>query len=63
MIRPEQEAHTYDEDYTAVIGDWYHDQHAVLMDEFFSIANPGGAEPAPGEYVPIFLSIYTLAGR
>ncbi|KAL5512657.1 hypothetical protein ACEPAG_2923 [Sanghuangporus baumii] len=46
-IHPEQEPHTYDAEYTVVIGDWYHDEHAKLMERFISIANPGGAEPVP----------------
>jgi iron transport multicopper oxidase len=47
-IHPPKEVHTYDEEFTVVIGDWYHDEHSVLMKEFVSIANPGGAEPVPG---------------
>ncbi|KAI0824829.1 Fet3 protein [Trametes gibbosa] len=47
VIHPEKEAHTYDEEFTVVLGDWYHDQHADLLKQFISIANPGGAEPVP----------------
>lgn len=47
ILRPEQEAHAYDGEYTVVLGDWYHDEHAVLLQQFISIANPGGAEPVP----------------
>ncbi|THU77958.1 hypothetical protein K435DRAFT_70788 [Dendrothele bispora CBS 962.96] len=28
-------------------GDWYHDQHSDLLDQFINIANSGGAEPVP----------------
>ena len=48
VIHPETEAHSYDEEFTVVLGDWYHDEHSVLLDQFVSIANPGGAEPVPG---------------
>ncbi|EJC98544.1 Fet3 protein [Fomitiporia mediterranea MF3/22] len=47
VIHPQQEVHTYDEEFTIVVGDWYHDEHGVLLNEFISIANPGGAEPVP----------------
>ncbi|KAF9530009.1 ferroxidase [Crepidotus variabilis] len=47
IIRPPKEAHTYDEEFTVVLGDWYHDQHSDLLSHFLSIANPGGAEPVP----------------
>ncbi|KAL5524740.1 FET3_1 [Sanghuangporus sanghuang] len=47
VLRPQQEAHSYDAEYAVVVGDWYHDEHQVLLKEFISIANPGGAEPVP----------------
>ncbi|TFK41495.1 Fet3 protein [Crucibulum laeve] len=47
VIHPPKEVHTYDEEFTVVLGDWYHDEHAVLLKQFISIANPGGAEPVP----------------
>ncbi|KAF8989844.1 Fet3 protein, partial [Hymenopellis radicata] len=46
-IHPAVEAHEYDEEFTVVLGDWYHDEHSVLLDKFINIANPGGAEPVP----------------
>ena len=55
VIHPEKEAHAYDEEFTVVLGDWYHDEHAVLLNEFINIANPGGAEPVPGMYFTSFL--------
>ena len=48
VVRPPTEKYTYDEEFTVVMGDWYHQEHAVLMEQFISIANPGGAEPVPG---------------
>ncbi|KAI0747068.1 Fet3 protein [Daedaleopsis nitida] len=47
VIHPEKEAHAYDEEFTVVLGDWYHDEHATLLSQFVSLANPGGAEPVP----------------
>ena len=31
------------------VGDWYHQEHSVLIKQFFNVANPGGAEPVPGK--------------
>ena len=53
VIHPDQEAHEYDEEFTVVLGDWYHDQHADLLQQFISVANPGGAEPVPGTFASI----------
>ncbi|KAH8110260.1 Fet3 protein [Phellopilus nigrolimitatus] len=39
--------HPPTEEYTVVLGDWYHQEHSVLIKQFISIANPGGAEPVP----------------
>jgi len=47
VLHPPTEVHTYDEEYTVVLGDWYHDEHDVLIKKFISISNPGGAEPVP----------------
>lgn len=47
VIHPPQEKHQYDEEFTVVLGDWYHDEHEVLLKQFISVANPGGAEPVP----------------
>ncbi|RXW17297.1 hypothetical protein EST38_g8554 [Candolleomyces aberdarensis] len=55
LLHPSREVHTYDADFTVVLGDWYHDEHAVLMKQFLSIANPGGAEPVPGKLYNFFL--------
>ncbi|KAG6915686.1 hypothetical protein DXG01_010414 [Tephrocybe rancida] len=48
VLHPPKEAHSYDEEFTIILGDWYHDEHAVLLHQFINIANPGGAEPVPG---------------
>ncbi|KAJ9102848.1 hypothetical protein QFC19_004576 [Naganishia cerealis] len=39
---------TWDEDYTVIVGDWYHEENAVLVkNEFLTWSNPTGAEPVP----------------
>ena len=50
QIHPPTEVHSYDEEFTVILGDWYHDEHSVLIKQFINIANPGGAEPVPGQY-------------
>jgi iron transport multicopper oxidase len=49
VLHPQEEVHAYDDEFTVVLGDWYHDDHSVLMQQFISIANPGGAEPVPSK--------------
>ena len=49
VVHPPVEHYQYDEEFTVVVGDWYHTEHAVLMTQFISVANPGGAEPVPGK--------------
>jgi hypothetical protein len=39
----------YDAEFTVLLSDWYHQEQPVLLKSFLSIANPGGAEPIPGE--------------
>ncbi|KAF8882185.1 ferroxidase [Gymnopilus junonius] len=34
-------APVYDEEFTIVLGDWYHQEHTVLLKEFINVANPG----------------------
>ncbi|KAH7920655.1 Fet3 ferroxidase [Leucogyrophana mollusca] len=47
LLNPTNETYTYDEEFTILISDWYHQEHTVLMKQFVNIANPGGAEPIP----------------
>ncbi|OBZ77891.1 Iron transport multicopper oxidase fio1 [Grifola frondosa] len=47
VIHPQAEKYSYDAEFTVVLGDWYHQQQQVLLNQFISIANPGGAEPIP----------------
>ena len=51
VLHPPTEAHAYDDEFTVVLGDWYHSEHSVLAEHFSSIANPGGAEPVPSWYL------------
>ena len=48
VIHPETELYNYDEEFTVVLGDWYHLEYPVLIQQFISIGNPAGAEPVPG---------------
>ncbi|KAI9454356.1 Fet3 protein [Russula earlei] len=47
VIHPSTEAHSYDAEYTVILGDWYHRQHSALLQRFLSTANPKGVEPIP----------------
>ncbi|KAJ7636972.1 Fet3 protein [Roridomyces roridus] len=47
LIHANEEPHKYDEEFTVILGEWYHDEHSVLIKQFVNIANPGGAEPVP----------------
>jgi iron transport multicopper oxidase len=49
VLHRQEEAYAYDDEFTIVLGDWYHDEHSVLLKQFISIANPGGAEPVPSK--------------
>jgi iron transport multicopper oxidase len=51
VLHPPKEAYSYDEEFTVILGDWYHQEHQVLLAEFINIANPGGAEPVPGRLI------------
>ena len=62
VIHPPQEKHSYDEEFTVVLGDWYHDEHSVLLKQFISVANPGGAEPVPDSALIYFAQNATYMG-
>ncbi|KAG5650754.1 hypothetical protein H0H81_011166, partial [Sphagnurus paluster] len=47
VIHPPKEAHSYDDEFTVVLGDWYHEEHAVLLEQFINVDNPDGVEPIP----------------
>jgi len=44
-IHPQKEIYSYDAEYTVILGDWYHDEHEVLLEKFINIRR--GAEPVP----------------
>ncbi|KAL4068587.1 Ferroxidase [Scleroderma yunnanense] len=54
VLHPSQETYQYDEEFTVVLGDWYHQEHSVLVKQFISIADPGGAEPIPDSALMYF---------
>jgi len=60
LIHPPTEPHKYDDDFTVIVSDWYHQEHGVLLKWFISIANPGGAEPVPGEEPQLSFQIKSL---
>ncbi|PFH50518.1 multicopper oxidase [Amanita thiersii Skay4041] len=62
VIHPPKEVHTYDEEFTVILGDWYHDQHSVLMKRFISVSNPFGAEPVPESPLIYFAQNATYLG-
>ncbi|KAG6816327.1 hypothetical protein H0H87_006926 [Tephrocybe sp. NHM501043] len=62
VIHPSKEVHSYDEEFTVILGDWYHDEHATLLDKFISVANPGGAEPVPDSALIYFAQNATYLG-
>ncbi|EJU03865.1 ferroxidase [Dacryopinax primogenitus] len=47
VINPPTNAYNYDEEYTLVLGDWYHDQHDDLLAIYMNPFDPTGAEPIP----------------
>ncbi|KAK7036552.1 ferroxidase fet3 [Paramarasmius palmivorus] len=53
-LHPPKEVHTYDEEFTVILGDWYHDEHATLREQLLNIGNPAGVEPVPDSAVVYF---------
>ena len=49
VIHPSTEVHSYDVEYTVILGDWYHNEHSTLLNRFISVSNPRGGEPVPGQ--------------
>jgi len=45
--RPYENGTDYDDEYVVALGDWYHQEHSVLVKQFLSPYNPTGAEPVP----------------
>ncbi|TNY21325.1 laccase [Rhodotorula diobovata] len=47
IIHAENEPHQYDDEFTIILGDWYHERGTKLNNKFMSKYNPTGAEPVP----------------
>ncbi|GAA5832084.1 hypothetical protein JCM11251_002812 [Rhodosporidiobolus azoricus] len=47
VIHGNNEPHQYDEEYTIVVSDWYHERATKLNNQFMHKYNPTGAEPIP----------------
>lgn len=47
VIHPPKEVYKYDGEFTVVLGDWYHTEHSVLIQQYISTSNPTGIEPVP----------------
>ncbi|PWZ02947.1 multi copper oxidase [Testicularia cyperi] len=46
--QPQDIRYNYDDDYTVILGDWYHSNYTDLVrNEFMNRKNPTGAEPVP----------------
>ncbi|EDR04578.1 multicopper oxidase, ferroxidase [Laccaria bicolor S238N-H82] len=62
VLHPPKEVAQYDEEFTIVLGDWYHEEHAVLLKQFITIANPNGVEPVPESGLMYFAQNSTYLG-
>ncbi|KAJ7884466.1 Fet3 protein [Mycena leptocephala] len=62
VIHATKEAYKYDDEFTVILGDWYHQQHDVLIKEFINTSNPGGAEPVPDSGLIYFAHKSTYLG-
>ncbi|KAH9948017.1 Fet3 protein [Amylocystis lapponica] len=62
VLHPPSEAHSYDEEFTVILSDWYHDPADDLLGQFINIANPGGAEPVPDAGLIYFAQNSTYLG-
>lgn len=61
--RPAIQAHAYDDDYTVVLTDWYHDEYAKQMTYFLDDVNPTGAEPIPDAGLMYFAHTPNVTGQ
>ena len=58
IIHADVEAHAYDDDYTVILADWYHEEYNPLVtSKFLNVNNPTGAEPVPGERAEAIASL------
>jgi iron transport multicopper oxidase len=56
-LHPPKEAYSYDDEFTVVIGDWYHTQHDTLLAKYINPDDPDGNEPVPGMYIRYLITI------
>ncbi|GAA5986611.1 hypothetical protein JCM11641_005166 [Rhodosporidiobolus odoratus] len=47
IIHATEEAHEYDDEFTIIVSDWYHERATKLNNQFMNKFNPTGAEPIP----------------
>jgi len=59
IIHRPEEVHEYDEEYTVVIGDWYHTEHELLANQFTAV-NSTGPSPMPGLLPSVLLQFYYI---
>jgi iron transport multicopper oxidase len=54
VIHPQSEVYHFDDEFTVVLGDWYHTEHDILLSQFINVSNPNGNEPVPDSSVMYF---------
>ena len=57
-LHPPNEAYSYDEEFTVVLGDWYHTEHDMLLAKYINPDNPDGVEPIPGAYIHFLITMF-----
>lgn len=54
VIHPPKEVYEYDDEFTVILGDWYHTLHDILLAQFLSTSDPTGGEPVPDSAIIYF---------
>lgn len=49
IIHPPKRTFSYDDEFTVILSDWYHEEHPELLKRFINSSNPDGVEPVAGE--------------
>jgi len=57
IIHHPEEVHKYDEEFTVIIGDWYHAEHDILSKQF-TAPNNTGPPPMPGLSPSVLCQLY-----
>ncbi|KAF5342913.1 hypothetical protein D9758_015420 [Tetrapyrgos nigripes] len=55
VLHRSQELYKYDKEFTVVLGDWYHEEHPVLLKQFINTDNPNSIEPVPDSAIIYFV--------